>query len=156
MIERFERHPTGTCVGHYRDLYLTGWSSEVTVPALQRIRAHRLEFLRRHEGPAIAVQMIFLLRAKMLPREARQLVEQINADAPDRFRAEAFYVAAGGVALSAVRFVIAGIQLVNGTKWPLEVFGEVPGATRWLAGYSATPEGELSMALRAFERLARG
>lgn len=155
MIERFERHPAGSCVGHYRDLYLTGWFGEVTVPALESIRAHRLEFLRQHRGPAIAVQMVFMLRAKILSKEARRLVEQINADAPDRFRAEAFYVAAGGVALSAVRFVIAGIQLVNRTKWPLEVFGTTPETTRWLAGYSTTPESDLSVAVREFERLSK-
>lgn len=155
MIERFEKHPSGSAVGHYRDLYFTGWTKDVTVAGLQSIRAHRLEFLRQHEGPAIAVQMVFQLEAKMLPKEARRLVEQINADAPDRFRGEALFVQAGGIALSAVRFVIAGVQLVNGTKWPLEVFGSMPEAARWLAGLSATPEGELLAPMREFERLCK-
>lgn len=152
MIERFERHAAGSAVGHYRDLYLTGWWTEVSVPSLQHIREHRLEFLRTREGPVIGIQLVLQIEAKRLSKEARALIEQINRGAPQRFRAEAFYVAGGSIALAAVRFVIAGVQLVNKTEWPLEVFGSTSDAARWLATHSATPEHELAAAINQFAR----
>ena len=150
MIEQFDLID-GVCgVASYQHLYLTAWWGEATVPRLSQLREHRKRFLSEHEGMVFSFALLYQTKLKMVSAEARKLVEEINRDAGGRFAAEAYYVKGGALLISSMRFLLAGLRLVNRLKTPLEVFGDLPTSVQWLSGQSSLPADELQTAVDAF------
>lgn len=150
MIDHFELID-GVCgVASYQHLYLTAWWDEATVPRLSQLREHRKRFLAAHEGAVFSFAMLYQNKLKIMSAESRRLVEEINRDAGGRFAAEAYYVKGGGLLISSMRFLLAGLRLVNRLKTPLEVFGDLPTSVQWLSTQSSLPIEGLQAAVDAF------
>ena len=152
MIEDFLQTDGACAVGSYQSLYLNSWSGEATLSRLTQVREHRKQFLARVEGPIFSISLLYQTKLKLMPKESRLMVEEINRDANGRFVGEAYYVKAGGLLISSVRFLLAGLRLVNRLKTPLEVFGDLPGAVHWLAAQSKLSEEDLRAAVEEFTR----
>lgn len=150
MIENFLAIDETSAAGHYQNFYINAWWDEATAPRLVQVRDHRRKFLASHEGPLCALSLLFQLKVRVLPKESRKLVDEINRDGGDRFCAEAHYVNAGGLMLSSVRFLMSGLRLISRTRTPIEVFGELPASVQWLSRQTAMPVNTLQAAVDDF------
>jgi hypothetical protein len=140
MIENFLQIDQGLALGCYQNLYVTAWWDEATVDRLSRLREHRKKFLTEKSGPVYSLSLLYQTKFKLMPKESRTMIEELNRDGLDRFVGEAYYVNAGGLLITSMRFILSGLRLVNRVKTPLEVFGDPKEAARWLATQSKITE----------------
>jgi hypothetical protein len=152
MIEQFQSIDEACGVGSYKNIYFTAWWDEATIPRLEQLREHRKRFLAAQAGPLFSLSLLYQTKLKVVSKESRQLIEKISTEGSGRFVGEAYYVKTGGLLLSSMRFLLAGIRLISKSKG-LEVFNDVDEAATWLSTQSKVEQKNIVLAAQSLTKL---
>ena len=139
----------------HRNVYITAWWGETTVPRLRRVGEIQNELARKWPKGFVALALIRSANAN-LPADVRAEAEKLSKEPAANLKAIAQIIYGTGFAAAAIRSVATGMVLIARHPRPTKIFGTLEAAATWLVPHmNALPEPADKIAETALVRNVR-
>jgi hypothetical protein len=123
-------------LGTWEHAVIQLWGGTVTVADIEQAEASTKRMLSRHPGGIVSFSLISTSALPRLGDRERQRIDVINKSLQGRLRANVQVVEGRGFGASAVRAILAGINLFNPNRG--RIFDDVGAACTWIAAQPDT------------------